>query len=49
MKETRKLTKEEFLQKVKDHQKEKKRIEEYLQGRRKSRMLSIESNRRRAK
>jgi len=44
----RKLSKEEFLQKVKDHQKEKERIERYLLGRRKARRMNIEANRRRS-
>ena len=43
----RKLTKEEFLQKVKEHEKEKKRIERYLLGRRRARRMYIEANRRR--
>ena len=44
----RKLSKEEFLQKVKEHEKEKKRIERYLLGRRKARRMNIEATRRRS-
>lgn len=43
----RKLSKEEFLKKVKDHQKEKERIDRYLLGRRRARRLNIEATRRR--